>query len=200
MENDSFLPTGRAEIPLGQHEEGANGLHDTAEHGRLQLIFNSQITMKNSKLTIDVILKENSLRVSLSFDGIDPAANSVYSPVIDPMVLLSAFRQGVAGYLYTCNCGEPACSGIYSESAVLHEEGGVIFVLPDPLTFSTEAEHLPEDREYNLHFVDYDRFEFQMKSATQELLKAIKANPRVTIAPHGVASAGLLAVCESILA
>ena len=137
-------------------------------------------------------------KVVLTFNGENPAAEfASYTPVVDPMVLLRSFRQGVADYLYTCSCDEPACAWVYSQSAIIHGEQDVVFVIPYPLCI-TDDEELPS-RNFSTYCVAIDEFEKQVKLLAADLLEWIKNNPGCSISPDGINIAKLTELCESIV-
>ena len=117
--------------------------------------------MKKTTFKIQSKIDDDYIIFSLLFDGINPAENAEYSPIVDPEILLSSYNQGISDYLYTCGCGNEGCAGVYSETGIIHDEAGVLFVLATPISFST-VDDLPTNRTFNYFYVENSNFNSEL--------------------------------------
>lgn len=69
---------------------------------------------------------------NLSVDGVYLHEASVY---VDPVALVTSATMSGEFFIYTCDCGNPACQGIDEGVVISHTEDSVIWRLKNPIAW-----------------------------------------------------------------
>lgn len=88
----------------------------------------------STTLSLDEKMPDDAyIDFNLSVDGQYLHEANVY---IDPVALVTSASMSGEFYIYTCDCGNPACQGIDEGVVISHSENGVVWRLKNPISWS----------------------------------------------------------------
>lgn len=129
---------------------------------------------------------------NLSVDGQYLHEVNVY---VDPVAVVTSTTMSGEFFIYTCDCGNPACQGIEEGVMISHTEDSVIWRLKNPISWPTD-EPRPEwahDAEFTFSKENYTQQIASALDHAKRLVRGYKPTGKFWVGP-ALSLEGLLAL------